>query len=124
MPEPSASLTDFSARASSVWLKAEERLGIRVITPYIIPNEPRNIHCIAYLPEFGGPNGIVISVLRLPDLAVDRELAEAAVKRGLHYSFFHPNSMLEYDESFIKEALLDWGFYGPASSKPRWMESA
>lgn len=79
------------------------------------------ISCVAYLPDFGGPKGIVIELNNPPDFEIDKGLVDAAKAKGISYSFMNFKIYKEYQEDGFKEVLIDWGFFGDESLRPEWM---
>lgn len=109
-------------RAIHCWLEASSKLGIKVVAPYTLTvgNESRG--CLAFLPDFGGPNGMVVAALTSSTLLSDPRLHEPARKRGLFCSSVDPRGWAQYDEAVFKEALEDWGYYGPQDKCPAWFK--
>jgi len=77
--------------------------------------------CSAYLPDFGGPAGMVFGLLEGPDHEVDKRLSSAADAQGLYHSFINAEVYESYDEEVFKEALTDWGFFGDEERRPVWL---
>ena len=47
-------------RAASVWKRGCEKLQVRVVAPFRLAGESSSFECIAFLPDFGSPNGMVV----------------------------------------------------------------
>ena len=107
-------------RVTHSWLEASSKLGVTIIAPYslMVGDEPMN--CLAFLQDFGGPKGMVVVALVPPKFETNTPLLEEARKRGLWCSSINPLGWMEYDEARFKEALEDWGYYGPANRCPKW----
>ena len=56
-----------------------------------------------------------------PDFWTDKVLSRWAESAGLYVSFLNLERYSTFDEAFFREALEDWGFYGPPSIKPSWL---
>jgi len=79
------------------------------------------VSCVAHLPDFGSPNGMVIGFIHHPDYGVDTRLKLAAESQGLFCSFINYKVYGHYNEEVFKEALADWGFFGDETLRPSWM---
>ncbi|MGA2542896.1 MAG: hypothetical protein ABSG78_15205 [Verrucomicrobiota bacterium] len=110
------------AHASESWRKACQKLGVKVAAPYPVKVEDGNLTCIAYLPHFGKPKGMIIAAMDLPKIGPDRRLSRFAEEEGLFCSHVNatPFATTDVGETVFKEALEDWGYYGPASQCPSW----
>jgi hypothetical protein len=108
----------------TAWLTAAVALSIRVESPYLLKSaDGSEVPCAAYLPDFGGSNGMVIGCIDRPDYKTDRGLQSAAKSRGFYCSFINSEVYEHYNEEVFKEALLDWGFFGDESLRPNWMKA-
>jgi hypothetical protein len=109
-------------RAAKTWREHCHRWGIRVDAPYAINVEGCLLSCIAFLPDFGGPSGMIIGVMNLPEISTDKRIQKWARERGLFCSFVNIRAFIkdETDDEVFKEALEDWGYYGEHSSYPEW----
>jgi hypothetical protein len=103
------------------WVLAGQRLGIRVNAPYDLQVGATSVRCIACLPDFGGPNGMVLQATFPPNFAIDEVLERAAQKAGYYISFINPNSYTTHDLSEFQCALKDWGYYGSREVRPAWL---
>jgi hypothetical protein len=109
-------------KLANVWHAAAELLSIRIEAPYTLKNIDGNeVPCVAYLPDFGGPNGMVIGHTSSPRHQVDASLKSAAESRHLFYSFINFKVYEIYNEEAFKEALMDWAFFGVETLRPSWM---
>ena len=104
------------------WNIAASRLGIIIHTPYILECDHYSIECLAYLPHFGSPNGMVIGWINPPRYERDRRLIECARNHLLYCSFIVPHVYSRYEDQKFREALMDWGYYGPKDQRPPWCE--
>ena len=104
--------------------KASRRLGIRIVAPYVLEAEGESVKCLAFLPEFGGPNGMVVAAMTPPEFETDARLIECAKGKGLFCSFVNPLGWTQYNETGFKNALQDWRYYGPGGGCPRWYQKA
>lgn len=109
-------------RASETWRIRCHEWGIEINAPFVlnIGNEP--FACIAFLPHFGGPKGMVIAPMDLPAFSSDDRVFVVARKSGLFCSFVNVNAFMRdaVPDDLFKEALNDWGYYGPSEKRPKW----
>jgi hypothetical protein len=106
----------------AAWKLASERLGIRVLAPFDFRVDAISYSCVAHLPDFGGPKGMLLQAMFPPKFTTDEELANDAKKAGYYMSFINPNVYSESNLDEFKDTLKDWGFYGPPASCPEWMK--
>jgi hypothetical protein len=118
MPDSHESVLE---RASRSWLEAASKLGIKVIAPYCLKVGEETIECIAFLPDFGGREGMFVAPTAPPDFEIDARLVDFAKKNRLFYSFVNPAAWADYDQSTFAEALQDWGYFGPLGTRPAWL---
>jgi hypothetical protein len=108
---------------ATAWKRAAEVLSVRLESPYRFKtNTEKEVPCVGYLPDFGGPKGMVISYLSAPEFGIDSVLASQAKSFGFYCSFINPKVYEKYDEEVFKEALVDWGFFGNEDMRPSWMK--
>ncbi len=114
------------ALASNSWRKVCERLQVKIVAPYILEIERESVVCIAFLPDFGGQNGIVIGAMDLPRVGTDQHLENLVKRKGLCYSFVNAPAFAraDVDDKVFKEALEDWGYYGPHDKCPAWFKGS
>lgn len=105
----------------NAWTVASKLLGIRIVVPFTLSNENEFVECIAFLPDFGSPRGMVLGLTTPPEFKTDAVLIKCAKKRKLFYSFINPAIYSTYDEKRFKEVLTDWGFFGPIEKRPAWL---
>jgi hypothetical protein len=110
------------ALASDSWRKVCDRFNVRIVAPYMLEVEGDSAMCIAFLSDFGGPNGMVIGAMDLPQVGTDQHLGNLAKRKGLYCSFVNASAFARggVDEKVFKEALEDWGYYGPQDKCPAW----
>lgn len=112
---------DACTRLAKAWIKASEELGFRIVAPYSLVCDSCVFECVAYLPDFGSINGMVV-YLMLPRPSYDTPgLMEAARALDMYYSCINGEVYGVFDAEVFKEALRDWGFFGPESEKPDWI---
>jgi len=97
------------------FLRLAKQLGVRVESPFFVPSAEKLVRFDAFLPDFGGNNGIVIIFDDMNNFA---ELLQVASVAG--FSFSNLNGEASTSESSVKETLDDWGFYGPERFRPEW----
>jgi hypothetical protein len=96
---------------SAAWREAAGRLDIEVVAPF----EVEGVSSLAYLPSFGGPEGMVIARLS----TVTEAQASVAAKAGWYLSRVS-DEYADFDGSRFQAALDDWGWFGPDESRPDW----
>ncbi len=116
-------MTSATAEAGVVeaWTTAAKELGIDVVTPFRFSVEGRAHECLAWLAHFGGAHGIVLVGISPPDFATDPMLHADATREGYRWSAINTQVYGAFDRERFVEALLDWGFYGPAERRPSWL---
>jgi hypothetical protein len=109
-------------RASRTWRDACRKLGVEVVAPFTVAEEGTSVACLAFLPDFGGPNGMVIGGMNLPEIVPDDTLQRLTKRKGLWLSFVNVSAFAgrEVAEAVFKEALNDWGYFGPLENCPDW----
>jgi hypothetical protein len=108
----------------AAWSVASERLGFRIVAPFDFNRDGASYKCVAYLPDFGGPTGMVLQAIFPPHFTVDKNLARDVKKAGYYMSFINADCYSKFDPHQFEDALNDWGFYGPAALCPNWLETA
>lgn len=111
--------------ASQSWQTICRKWGIRTIVPFVLKVEGQCVDCIAYLPDFGGPNGMVIGAMDLPEVSSDDRVFALARKKGLFCSFVNVSAFgdRKIAENVFKDALEDWGYFGPPENRPLLFEN-
>lgn len=99
------------------WLEAAEQLEIRITVPYGIPSDPGPVRFTAYLPDFGGANGMVIGPIRRDS---DGDTRRVAAKQAGGYFSELSEEYHTFDRNLFIDTLNDWGWFGPEDSKPNW----
>lgn len=105
----------------AAWVLASERLAIRVVAPFDFKVGATLYKCIAYLPDFGSPKGMLVQATFPPNFATDEALASNARKVGYYITFVNANSYSTFDLQEFQDALKDWGFYGSPAICPEWI---
>ena len=113
------------ASAADSWRKACARLQVRVESPYTLVIGEELVSCLAFLPDFGGGNGIVVVAMDLPKIGPDEHLESILSKCKITYSFVNVSAFARADvsEDIFKRALEDWGYYGSQDNCPVWYKS-
>lgn len=114
------SLAKLVSRVARRWLVVSRKLGIRVEAPYTMMADGESAQCVAFLPDFGSPNGMVIGAMLSPASATDWSLEELAKRKGMFCSFLSVLGYAECDETKYREVLEDWGYFGPIENCPGW----
>jgi hypothetical protein len=87
-----------------------DTLGVRAECPYIVTNNVgAEVEFVAYLPDFGSPNGMVIDLYGPESVGIAPQ-KELALKLGFYLSIVNPEAWADDIEGAI-EALNDWGYY-------------
>ena len=78
--------------------------------------------CVAHLPDFGSPKGMLIGGVIGPNFETDRTIKRVANELGKYCSFINIKVYTKYEEAVFKEALRDWGYWGADDQRPRWLQ--
>lgn len=111
-------------RASATWAAFASQWGINAQAPFALRVGHQSIACIAFLPDFGSPNGMVVAAMDLPEFGPDDRVSAVARSNGWFYTFLNVSAFApekNVDARVIREALEDWGYYGSPASKPSWL---
>jgi hypothetical protein len=108
----------------AAWEEASQRLGIKITSPFILRIGKKSVGCIAFLPQFGGSNGMVIGATLPPNFDIDPTLIKCAQASGLFCSFINPEAYATFNEDRFKETLSDWQYFGPGNERPAWLYEA
>lgn len=104
------------------WRVAGVTLGIRVESPYWSDTKVGGrVCCIAHLPDFGSPRGMLIGVVTGPEFETDEAVIRLAEDLGKYYSFINASVYEKYNECIFREALEDWGYWGSLEDRPQWL---
>lgn len=109
-------------RCGAGWREARDKLGIAVVAPFTFRVDGRAYECVAWLPDFGGPRGMVLFELSAPEFRVPAEAVADAEACGYRWSGVNGALYRQYNEAVFVEALRDWGFTGAASARPTWLQ--
>jgi hypothetical protein len=116
MPTPLNELLD---QLEEAWRAAGCELGISIDVPFFLNGTER---CVARLPDFGGPNGMLIGAIFRPKFAMSQSLQTLAAGSGYYVSIVNAEQYAAFDALKYQEALNDWGYFGPPLSKPAWIK--
>ncbi|WP_445428663.1 hypothetical protein [Alishewanella sp. HL-SH05] len=109
-------LSSLINRPQQSWLDAAEDLEILFISPYIfIGSDGQEYQITGLLPQFGGPNGTLITSRK------DSEEAcfETSKLKGFQGTGLNPSYYDKYDREHVIETLQDWG-WNSKEPKPTW----
>jgi hypothetical protein len=99
------------------WRRAALEFGISATIPYVMETPSGNVECTAYLPDFGGPNGMVVFArFEVLTTAEPKQFWKIAEARGLYAS--HMRVSPEYNRDQFVDALNDWGYFGNTDRAP------
>ena len=82
MPYVDRNLLEAAART---WSAACRMLGVKAVALFTLAAGAASAPCLAFLPDFGGPNGMVIGAMDLPEVMPDDRLEELAKAKGLFF---------------------------------------
>jgi hypothetical protein len=105
----------------NVWKQAAKVLAITIEAPFSFTSGGKVFDCIAFLPDFGSENGMVIDGITGPNFDTQEGLQSATSEKGWFISFVNMEEYSVFDEKMFKETLADWGYYGRQSKKPNWI---
>jgi hypothetical protein len=108
-------------RLFDAWKEAGRFLSIEIIVPYRFMDGPLKADCIAFLPHFGGPHGMLVQAMFPPTFERDAMLGHLALRAGYYISFINGASYSVFDPDKYIETLVDWGYFGPAVMRPKWL---
>lgn len=97
------------------FVRLVRQLTVRVETPFFVRHAGNVVQFDAHLPDFGGPNGMVLVLDGMGNFA---ELSKVASSVGLYFSAL--NGAAPTSERDVMATLDDWGFYGPDDLRPAW----
>lgn len=100
----------------AAWLEAAEQLDIDVEAPYAVDSPTGSVTFLAFLPDFGGPNGMVVASTANEDGDLPAQVASDA---GLFYTQLTENYSV-FDEERFRDTLSDWGWHGGHGNAPPW----
>jgi len=109
---------EVAAKIEDAWLDAAEQLGIDVEAPYVIDTAAGSATFLAFLPDFGGPNGMVLASADVEEGDLPTHVANDA---GL-FRVEVTERYATYDEDLFRDSLNDWGWYGPRNGAPDWYD--
>jgi hypothetical protein len=115
------SKTRLERHVIDAWNQAAQSLDITVVAPFAFADAEPAIECIAFLPEFGGPTGMVIGGIVPPAFDTDAALIRQANHAAVFFSFINLESYAQFNAPVFKEALKDWGFFGSPATRPAWL---
>lgn len=100
------------------------KLGLLRTCPYKLHDSGSELEFAAYLPQFGGPRGMLVVAqirLRAGNVTDLGRYFQAAHQKDLYCSACVEGSVV--DESEFVGVLQDWGFYGrPEDLRPEVLE--
>jgi hypothetical protein len=101
-------------RIVEAWREAASDLNIRLVAPFEWLSPEGIVQPFeGYLPDFGGPNGMVFLYLGHESRSMPDQFYWSKV--GDSYRI--------YDRTFFIETLNDWGYFGDESLMPSWFRN-
>lgn len=101
------------------WQHAATDLGFEFVSPFTFFDEAGRSHtCSGLVPHFGGPKGTLIVSQHDPDPDAD----EVGASLGYYTSALSPHYYYSYVRETFMQTLADWGWYGPVSLRPSWLQ--
>jgi hypothetical protein len=64
---------------------------------------------------------MIIAPLPSRSLLSDRRIHKLAQQKGLFCSSVDPRAWADFEEAAFREALEDWGYFGPPAERPAWL---
>ena len=112
-------MTEIEAKVVAAWREAAADLGFLFTSPYVLtlPDGSRQEH-LGLVHHFGRRVGTLISVLHEPS-----EHFRHPPGDDYFWSILGP-CYRHYRRDDIIETLGDWGYFGPAASRPEWYTPA
>jgi hypothetical protein len=112
-------MTDIESKVVAAWMEAAADLGFLFTSPYVVtfPDGSRQEH-LGLVHHFGRRIGTLISVLDQPSQHFLRPTGD-----DYFWSILGPGYSY-YSRDAIVETLNDWGYFGPAASRPNWYSPA
>jgi hypothetical protein len=107
-------------RVIAAWQLAGRLLRVDVVAPFSFRASSESHVCTAYLPYFGGRNGIVMMETAPPSFNVDQAVADDAARLGYKWSFINRDRYRAFDRDMFIGTLTEWGFFGPPEKRPEW----
>lgn len=104
---------------SEAWRNAAIALDIIVFAPVLAFEGTAALELACLLPHFGGPRGMLIGAARHGEDELASAEARHARRWGLYCSFLS-EAYGTYKESAFRDALVDWGYFGPPELRPQW----
>lgn len=102
------------------WNTASADLGIEIVAPFevvLASGECIKVHLL--VPHFGAAKGMLL----LTDYSLIEDHTSEIIQAGYGFSVFsEPEASEEYDRDSYIEVLRDWGWSGPESEKPAWLQ--
>jgi hypothetical protein len=117
------SLLELRQRVVSAWQIAADRLGVNFVAAASTGSIPYSVSIAGVLPDFGGPNGMFVALVLPDEFETDPALTRLSEREGRFLSFLNAERYQTYDEVRFKEALSDWGYWGPPENRPHWLSA-
>jgi hypothetical protein len=113
MTTPGSTLTE------DLWRRAAAELSVRATIPFNLRADNREMWVTAFLPDFGGPRGTAVVAVTSYDESIYPLLYHTAAAHGTFASLMVVPEI--YDAEVFRDALVDWGYYGPVENRPKWL---
>lgn len=112
--------SELEERVVDAWIEASCKFRFRMHPKYRLSDAGREYKTLLFLPDYGGPKGMVVAGTTPPDFAVDSDLSDAARRAGLFVSFINLNMYETFDDQTFRNALDDWKYpaKSPSESTP------
>jgi hypothetical protein len=104
----------------AAWQTARLELRIQVVAPFKIKYNRSSCNCVAFLPQFGSPRGMILQAWFSPNFCKDRLLAEYAECAGLYLSTINGDAYSPFSSLLFKDTLNNWGYFGQPQYRPAW----
>jgi hypothetical protein len=107
------------SRLVALWEEAASDLGLEIVTPFELTlASGARILVPVLVHHFGALKGMLV----LSDYSLIRSVIEEITQAGYGFSVLsEPNEARVYVRVDYIKLLMDWGWAGPESSKPLWL---
>lgn len=92
------------------WIEAACKLRFRMHPKFRLKNRYEEHETLFFLPDHGGPKGMVVAGTTPPEFAIEKRLSDAARRAGLFVSFINLEVYRHFKEAVFTDALNDWKY--------------
>jgi hypothetical protein len=103
------------------WQRASRELRFEIESPYVLVVDDESFWCVAYLPHFSCPTGVVLALLEdSSEFYASRIYHLHRSRDDLNILLINPEVYGRYDRELFSASMREWGFCGPAHLRPSW----